>query len=178
MGLTTLLLLFTFGASFVQQDADRANDRPGLELVLTTEHSTVYAGEAIPIRVSIVNRGWGSEWVGRRLGSQRDAPSRLEIIVRNSDGDEELGTATTMGMGEFVRRNWWIQLHQGYFIGVETKIVPESYPLILKPGVYHIKARYISRGGRVEDTPGREIAVWEGELQSNTAEVTVMPRKR
>lgn len=192
------LITITFATNFSNRSFSSGQSRTrGDETItvrLSVEKSRFHVGEAVPLRVELINTGKKRIFIGQEMPQIEDWIYSVHITVKDdagrvspqlvlgppfvlpSDPKEDFSTA--------VIKKWTV-LPPGYSYGSTLTIDGQSHSFLMKPGRYEIQATYVSMGmdsrmyyNRLSQSP-EELArlpfkSWKGRVNSNCISIDVV----
>lgn len=155
---------------------------PDIELRLVADKAKVRIGEQpVRMRVELFNKGKHDFIAGGELEPITNAPTFLQLEFTDSKGAAHRGSVVNLWMNDQIRNEWWTRIAPGHYYGIEFDLDLETYPFMGVPESYTITAKYVSKGGATPPSPEWQVPsrhVWEGELSSNSVQVTVLEKAK
>jgi len=202
MALRRLLisLLAFLGSGLTNQANAQATISPDSPLVeakiYVSESSVIVAGGSIRVRVEIWNMGSRDIFICKDFQATYTGYCSLRFTLSGPKGSYGAETASAsdefpVKTEEFCQTLYknWILIPPKHFYGTIVELSADTYPILLKPGHYILKAEYNSAGllldsysnsllAHRDDVEHLPYKAWQGTVYSNQIEVTIRPEKK
>jgi len=192
-----LLLLFSIWAPTVASPEPASEPLPPIAVRLYSAKATYRVGEAVTLRVEIVNQGLETLFIYGMVETVSGSISDLEVEVKDGRGrispQERMGPPFVLfkpdqdqvGL-ESVLWQSWIALRPGYSYGTTVEIDGDSHEFLRQPGRYRITATYSSWGMEApvyysplakhpEEVAKLPFKSWKGSVRSNPIWIVIRP---